>query len=181
MQDRLGNLNGNVDDIRQRIPENLDGKLENIETGLDNLNQRVSEIWSSESERAEIVPANEGIDENLHDKAGFSDVDTPLADADFDVTAADEAVAAEPLATSDDEVAFSEFEQDTLEEQAAQVEDVHPAALKSAAAEEIARLARHPEATSSHLMQGIDTFEYGGYQSSRRSGFSVGPRFCRRR
>jgi len=171
MQDRLGNLNGNVDDIRQRIPENLDGKLENIETGLENLNQRVSEIWSAESSDERPVAIAHDDDEFSKPVEELNELDMVEAssegiteDSDFDVIAADEtadfaadSAAPELQNSSDSDFAISEFEQDTLNEQAAQVEDDQPAALRSASPENAGNAPA--ETASAHLMQGVDTFD----------------------
>lgn len=138
MQDRLGNLDGSVDDIRQRIPENLGGKLEDIETGLENLNQRVSQIWSSDG----------ALEANTPDAADHGDVDDHSS-----VTAYEEDTLNEHV---------SQFEDDQPAAFAEPVEEPQPlfdapAALKSAAPDNFGGAQAEP--ANAHLMQGVDTFD----------------------
>jgi localization factor PodJL len=74
MQQRLGSLTTDVQDIRQRIPENLSGNLERLEQGLDTLSDRVATIAAHYDE-----PADASLAATVTEHHGLGD-ETPSQD-----------------------------------------------------------------------------------------------------
>lgn len=94
MQSRLGALSGDVDDIRQRIPEDLTGKLQGIETGLETLTERVS-LMSAHTDASTETDGMLGSDDSVVEHDEIEDVAQLDDEISFDAADATSDVAIE--------------------------------------------------------------------------------------
>ena len=135
MQRRLGSLSGDVDDIRQRIPEDLTGDLHRIETGLETLSERVARITSA-------------------------DVESDMSGLEQELTAVEDSV--EPESFKDDALENETYAFETpdaaIDDDDVQVVVDAPAALKSASPMG-ETTDTFSEDTKTNLTHGVDTFD----------------------
>ncbi len=153
IKNRLGTLGDNVDDIRNRIPEDLGGKLEGLETSLENLNHRVAQIWAPDDAHQESV-AQEAV-EPVDDSEAMAEGEDHSAVAAFkeDTLSKQDTHGADRAQSEGD--AGTAFDEPRLEQQPILNA---PAALRSASLVEDSVSAGNEEANTRHT-HGVDTFD----------------------
>lgn len=176
MQSHLGTLCGDVDEIRRRIPEDLPGKIAGLESGLENLNDRVMQMAGSVSDNrvnndqtsAHSTGVAPQTDDTVADDLDFDVVhdsdhhqDGPSHEAEAVSSADDDLIADEAHDVEAEEGVAAGHASDQETDQQDDDQDAHasaPAALKSATYDAAAN-GEHAEVRKPHPLDGIDTFD----------------------